>query len=85
MHRSLCVCPLVTRIATRTRLVLVIHRVEDRKPSNTGRLAALALAGSEVLVRGDAAHPSEPIAVPPGSTAREALERIARAPTPCAR
>jgi len=67
MHGSLCVCSLVPRVATRTRLVLVIHRVEARKPSNTGRLAAACLPNSEVLVRGHADAPSEPIRPAPGS------------------
>jgi DTW domain-containing protein YfiP len=39
MHSSLCVCALIPTLETRTRLVLVIHRAEDRKPTNTGRLA----------------------------------------------
>jgi DTW domain-containing protein len=65
MHGSLCVCALVPRIATRTRLVLVIHRVEARKPSNTGRLAAACLVDSEVLVRGDRAMPSAPFVPDP--------------------
>jgi DTW domain-containing protein YfiP len=67
MHGSLCVCSLIPRVETRTRLVLVIHRVEARKPSNTGRLAAACLPNSEVLVRGHADAPSEPIAPAAGS------------------
>jgi DTW domain-containing protein YfiP len=45
------------RIETRTRLSLVIHRFEDRKPTNTGRLATRCLVNSEVLVRGELAQP----------------------------
>ena len=52
MHLSLCVCTLIPRLVTRTRLLLVIHRAEDRKPTNTGRLAAECLVNSEVVVRG---------------------------------
>jgi DTW domain-containing protein YfiP len=33
-------------------VVLVIHRAEDRKPTNTGRLALLAMKNSEMMVRG---------------------------------
>lgn len=62
MHASLCVCALFTRIETRTRLVLVIHRAEVRKPTNTGHLAAACLVNSEVLVRGREGEPSAPIA-----------------------
>lgn len=52
MHSSLCVCALIPRLPTRTRLVLVMHRAEDRKPTNTGRLAAEAMPESRVIVRG---------------------------------
>jgi DTW domain-containing protein YfiP len=55
MHASLCVCALIPRVPTRTRLVLIIHRFEARKTTNTGRLAAECLPNSEVLVRGHAA------------------------------
>jgi DTW domain-containing protein YfiP len=67
MHGSLCVCALIPRIETRTRLMLVIHRFEDRKPTNTGRLAAECLINSEVSVRGHASSPSAPFAWAPGS------------------
>jgi DTW domain-containing protein len=52
LHQSLCVCALIPRIETRTRVVLVIHRFEDRKTTNTGRLAIECLPNSTVLVRG---------------------------------
>lgn len=67
LHESLCICALMPRIETRTRLVLVIHRYEDRKPTNTGRLAAECLVNSEVVVRGHEAQPSVPISLPPGA------------------
>jgi len=61
LHETLCICGLIRKIATRTRVLLVIHRFEDRKPTNTGRLATLCLENSEVLVRGHAgANPSPP-------------------------
>jgi DTW domain-containing protein len=59
MHASLCVCALVPRLATRTRLVLVIHHREDKKPTNTGRLAANCLENSQIVVRGQAARAAE--------------------------
>ena len=69
MLGGLCVCALMPspRIETRTRLVLVIHRFEDRKPTNTGRLAAECLANSTVIVRGHEATPTPPIAWDPGT------------------
>jgi DTW domain-containing protein len=61
MHDSLCVCALMPRLATRTRLALVIHRDEERKPTNTGRLATECLTNSEVFVRGHKEAPSAPM------------------------
>jgi DTW domain-containing protein YfiP len=62
MHGSLCICALIPRVETRTRLVLVIHRYEDRKPTNTGRLATECLVNSEVVIRGHESQPSTPLA-----------------------
>ena len=50
-------CALVPRVAARTRVVIVRHVLERWKPSNTARLAALALAGCEVWPYGGASHP----------------------------
>lgn len=47
-----CVCALVPRLHTRTHLVLILHADEAKKPTNTGRLAALCSDNSQVLVRG---------------------------------
>ena len=71
MLGGLCVCDLLPspRIETRTRLVLIIHRFEDRKPTNTGRLAVECLARSVVVVRGHEAQPTPPFACDPGSQA----------------
>jgi DTW domain-containing protein YfiP len=59
MLGGLCVCPLMPSppLVTRTRLVLIIHRDEERKPTNTGRLAALCLAARETVVRGREGEP----------------------------
>jgi DTW domain-containing protein YfiP len=69
MLGALCICALIPAppLATRTRLVLIIHRFEARKPTNTGLLAARCLANSEVLERGHAHAPSEALAIPPGT------------------
>lgn len=53
LHPGLCACALIPKIAARTRLVLVIHRTELRKTTNTGRLATQCLVNSELVVRGD--------------------------------
>ena len=52
MYERLCLCALVPRLETRTRLVLVIHRFEAAKPTNSGQLATAALVNSEVYLRG---------------------------------
>jgi DTW domain-containing protein YfiP len=70
MIGALCVCSLLPspRLATRTRLILLIHRFEDRKPTNTGRLAVECLSNSEVMVRGHASEPPPTFVCDAGST-----------------
>lgn len=68
MHQSLCVCALIPRVETRTRVLLVIHRSEDKKPTNTGRLATECLVNSEVVVRGHRSEqPESPLPIPAGT------------------
>lgn len=50
---ELCICAMLVPIEVRTRVVLVTHRKETWKTSNTGRLVARALAGAELRIRGD--------------------------------
>ena len=57
MHNTLCVCPLVPTLTTRTRLALLVHYREARKPTNTGQLAARCLANSQVGIVGDLGRP----------------------------
>ncbi len=52
MYVRLCLCATIPRLETRTRLVLVIHRDETNKPTNSGLLAVSSLVNSEVCVRG---------------------------------
>ena len=49
-----CVCAIVPQLQTRTRLLVILHAAEAKKPTNTGRLAALCTDNSQVLVRGRA-------------------------------
>jgi DTW domain-containing protein YfiP len=58
LHQSLCMCALIPRVETRTRVALVIHRLEARKTTNTGRLATLCLPNSVVVERGHEHAPS---------------------------
>jgi DTW domain-containing protein YfiP len=67
MLGGLCICALLPRLETRTRLVLFIHRGEVRKPTNTGRLAAECIARSEVIVLGERDRPPAAFACSPGS------------------
>lgn len=53
MRREVCLCDRIPSIETKVRLVIVRHIVERLRPSNTGRLAHLALRNSELLDYGD--------------------------------
>ena len=62
MHRSLCICSLLPRLETRTRVVLIVHQLEAVKPTNTGLVAARCLPSSTVVYRG---RPPEGIGATP--------------------
>lgn len=47
-----CVCASLPRLVARTRVVVVMHRVEAVRSTNTGRLVARMLEGATVRVRG---------------------------------
>lgn len=87
-----CLCALVPRLHTRTRLTVAIHYREARKPTNTGQLAARCVVGSQVVVVGDQAHPlalappgphEQPLLLFPHETA-VSIERYAGSPRPVA-
>ena len=59
MHQTLCICALVPRLTTRTRLAVVVHHREARKPTNTGQLAARCLEHGTVTIVGDRDRPDE--------------------------
>lgn len=65
---GLCVCALMPTppLATRTRLVLYLHRYEAHNPANTGQLAAACLANSEIRGGGRRDGRSTPFVAPPG-------------------
>ena len=65
MHRSLCICGLLPRIATRTRVVLVLHQLELNKPTNTGLVAARCLENSALVYRGRAPRDANAAAAEP--------------------
>ena len=57
MARDLCVCDVIQPLVLRTRVVVVMPRVETFRHSNTGRLVNAALPNSEILVRGGPGGP----------------------------
>ncbi len=54
MRWDVCVCGIMPNLDLATRLVLIIHRRETKKTTNTGMLAVQALTHSRMVVRGDA-------------------------------
>jgi DTW domain-containing protein YfiP len=49
---ALCLCDELPRLRTRTRVVLIMHHVEQRRTTNTGRLAIRSLTQGQIRVRG---------------------------------
>ena len=49
---SACLCDLIPRVETCTRVLVVLHRLETQKPSNTGLLALRCLPNSGGVIRG---------------------------------
>lgn len=66
LHIEHCMCTEFRTLQTRTRLALIWHRDEQRKSTNTGRLALRTLSNSEAYVRGiqDAPVDLSPLADP---------------------
>jgi DTW domain-containing protein YfiP len=54
LQRTVCVCALLPTLPTQTRVVLLLHQLELRKPTNTGRLALRCLPNSRFALRGRA-------------------------------
>jgi DTW domain-containing protein YfiP len=55
----LCVCEFIPQINLATKVILLIHKRETRRPTNTGRLLTLTLPHSELRVRGEKGQPME--------------------------
>jgi len=56
---SRCLCAALPRLDVRTRVVVVMHRIEALRSTNTGRLAAAMLARASLRIRGDRDRPDE--------------------------
>lgn len=52
LRRPFCICARVPRVAARTSVLIVRHVIESYRPSNSARIAALALADCEVVKYG---------------------------------
>jgi DTW domain-containing protein YfiP len=52
LQQRVCLCSEVPSIATRTRVVIVRHHLEQHRSSNSGRLAHLALSNSVIVDHG---------------------------------
>ncbi len=57
MKQDLCICSLIPVLDLKTKLVMIVGKRESKVPTNTGRLAALALTNSVTLIRGDQDQP----------------------------
>jgi DTW domain-containing protein YfiP len=68
LHTDLCACDVLMPIPVTTDLVVVAHRYEVRKPTSTGRLAVLCLAGARLCLRGRHGQPDDPVTWAPGRT-----------------
>lgn len=49
LSRKICICPMVPQVQTQAEFLIVRHIREAERPSNTGRLAALALPNSRII------------------------------------
>ena len=59
LQQRVCLCAEVPVVATRTRVVIVRHHLEQHRSSNSGRLANLALPNSEIVNHGGIRGPAQ--------------------------
>ena len=52
LHRTLCLCSEIPLLHLKTKVVLIAHRKELKRTTNTGQLALKALTNSELRIRG---------------------------------
>ena len=46
---EICICPILPTVTTRTEFLILRHIYEAQRPSNTGRLVALAMPNSRII------------------------------------
>lgn len=88
LARALCLCSELPRIATKTRVVVVMHRIELPKTSNTGRLAMGVLNDARLFVRGGRDAPNRAptgrrLVLYPSAESRPLCPDDARGDEPC--
>ncbi len=59
MHVELCICDAIPSVDIETRVVVVMHRREAHKTTNTAYLAKLALSDCEIHLRGLQDQPTD--------------------------
>src|SRR4051794_41117823 len=57
-QQRVCLCASIPTVPSRTRVVIVRHHLEAHRSSNSGRLAHLALANSEIVDHGGREGPA---------------------------
>lgn len=64
----LCVCPFIPHVQTRTPLLLIGHRSDLPRTSNTVRLLTLAIRNAAILPHGVFPAPADPASLVPAGT-----------------
>jgi DTW domain-containing protein len=68
LHTDLCACDLMVPLSVATKVLLVAHWAEIRKPTNTGQLAVACLQDATLCLRGREDVPNDPVAWAPSTT-----------------
>jgi DTW domain-containing protein YfiP len=68
LHTDLCACPLLAPIEVATQVLLVTHKFEHRKATNTGHLAVQCLKGARLCLRGREDSPDDLVVWDQGRT-----------------
>jgi len=61
LHLELCICGQAPEFDLATKVVVIMHYAEERRKSNSGRLARLVLKNSEIFLRGLQEGPAAPV------------------------
>ena len=48
-RREICICPILPTVTTRSEFLILRHIYEAQRPSNTGRLVALAMPNTRII------------------------------------